>query len=148
MEQNLEIRSLQDLERLAQALAQQLNIGDVVALRGNLGAGKTTFSKYLIHELCPKNTLEQITSPTFNLVHTYEGRKPVWHFDLYRLDKREDVFELGIDDAFLYGISIIEWPQIAHDLLPKATIWLDIDFTNDENSRIISVQNHKAKIIL
>ena len=112
-------------ESLAQQLARQLRCGDIVALGGDLGAGKTTFARALIQSLGDKD--EEVPSPTFTLVQTYElSAFALWHFDLYRLESPEDAFELDIEEAFAMGVSLIEWPERLGPHLPAER--LDIRF--------------------
>jgi tRNA threonylcarbamoyladenosine biosynthesis protein TsaE len=109
--------------------------GDVFALTGDLGAGKTQFVKGVVAGLGGK---AEVTSPTFVLVHEYEdGRLPVYHFDFYRLDNSEAVLRLGFDDyVFGDGISLIEWADRYPDLIPKEAKWLSFELTG-ENTRVI-----------
>jgi len=112
--------------RLGQALAARVRPGDVIALRGGLGAGKTTLARAFIRALTAPD--EEVPSPTFTLVQVYEapaGR--LWHFDLYRLDHPDDAIELDIDDAFADGISLIEWPERLGTLLPSARLDLRLE---------------------
>lgn len=109
--------SEQETQALGAALATLLRPGDVVALHGDLGAGKTTLARGLVHALM--NRPEEVPSPTYTLVQVYEGPDfPLWHFDLYRLDQPEDVEELGWDET-VAGAALIEWPERAGGLLPK-----------------------------
>lgn len=110
---------------LGQRLAALLRPGDVVALKGDLGAGKTTLARAIVAALSPE--IEEVPSPTFTLVQTYpvqlaEGLAEIWHFDLYRLDHAEQIYELGIEDALTDGICVIEWPELVEGLLPKARL--------------------------
>ena len=92
--------------RLGQTLAALARPGDVIMLHGTLGMGKSTLARSFIQALTSAD--EDVPSPTFTLVQMYEGANgDIWHFDLYRLDKPEDAFELGIEDAFADGISLI-----------------------------------------
>lgn len=127
---NISLPSLEATEKLARWLTPHLHAGDVIALHGGLGAGKTTFSRALISALIGEET--DVPSPTYTLVQTYEGPDfPVFHFDLYRLETPEEVFELGWDET-VEGLSLIEWPDRAGPFLPK---WrLDIVFTVPEGS--------------
>ncbi len=109
--------------------------GDVFALTGDLGAGKTQFVKGFVAGL---RSAAEVTSPTFVLVHEYEGgRLPVYHFDFYRLDNREAVLRIGFDDyIFGDGVSLIEWADRYTDLIPAQAKWLSFEL-KDENSRVI-----------
>jgi len=138
MKQESFILDILQLENLAMNLSGDLVAGDVICLRGDLGSGKTTFSQFLIHALTASN--EPVTSPTFNLVHNYKSPKGmIWHFDLYRLEDKEEIYNIGIDDAFDSGISIIEWPEIIEDYLPKNIINIHLKFTEDDSKREVFI---------
>ena len=109
--------------------------GDVFALTGDLGAGKTQFVKGFVAGL---GSRAEVTSPTFVLVHEYEdGRLPVYHFDFYRLNSSEAVLRLGFDDyVFGDGVSLIEWADRYPALIPKEAKWLSFELKG-ENSRVI-----------
>ena len=128
---------LQDLMRLAYPLSQGLRPGIVVALWGDLGAGKTTFARILLQALVGKSI--DVPSPTFTLVQTYDCiHGEVWHCDLYRLKYAEEVFEIGLEDAFHQAICLIEWPERLGYLLPRHRI--DIAFKIvDESTREITL---------
>lgn len=129
------------LANLAKLIAMDLDIGDVLTLHGDLGAGKTTFTYYLINSLMEKNTV--VTSPTFNLVNIYQAKKfNIWHFDLYRIKKTIDLYEIGIEDAINSGVSIIEWPEIAIDILPKNCKKLTISISQDKKLRNVTFFNN------
>src|SRR3546814_10429878 len=107
-------------ESLGRALARLLRLGDVIALSGDLGAGKTALARALIRALPgPQGAAdEEVPSPTFTLAQIYERRPgPVWHFDLYRLESAAEVEELGFSEA-LAGIALVEWPERLGALLP------------------------------
>ncbi len=113
----VEIAALSATEALAAAISDIAALGDVIALAGALGTGKTTFARYFIRAL---GGTEEVPSPTFNLVQVYElARVTVWHFDLYRLRDPRDGIELGLDDALAGGVSVIEWPDRLGGLLPQ-----------------------------
>ena len=108
--------------RAGRVLAGLVRRGDVLALWGDLGAGKTTLARGFIGALVASE--EAVPSPTFTLVQTYAaeiGGEPVeiWHFDLYRLKSAEEAYEVGIEEAFAAGISLIEWPERLGSLLPR-----------------------------
>ena len=110
------ISALADTKALAAAAAELAVTGDVIALAGALGSGKTTFARAFIRAL---GGTEEIPSPTFNLVQVYDlPGVSVWHFDLYRLAAPRDGIELGLDEALADGISLIEWPEHLGELLP------------------------------
>jgi tRNA threonylcarbamoyladenosine biosynthesis protein TsaE len=110
-------RSAAETERLAARLAAVCAPGDVVALSGALGAGKTTFARGFVRALT--KDADEVPSPTFTLIQTYDTpRGAVWHCDLYRLTKPEDAWELGLEDAFADAICLIEWPERLGAALP------------------------------
>lgn len=103
-------RSVAETEKLGARLATLLGAGDVVFLIGDLGAGKTSFARGAVQALVPD--AQDVTSPTYNLVHVWEGADfEVWHADLYRLENPRDVEELGLLDAFDHAVCLIEWPD-------------------------------------
>jgi tRNA threonylcarbamoyladenosine biosynthesis protein TsaE len=108
----------------AARVAPLLRRGDVLALWGGLGVGKTVFARALVRAWTGADI--EVPSPTFTLVQIYEGRGPdaadVFHFDLYRIDAPEDALELGIDDAFAGGIALIEWPDRLRAFLPAVRL--------------------------
>ena len=114
-------------------------MGDTLALRGNLGAGKTTLARGLISALSGES---EVPSPTYTLVQTYETPKgELWHGDMYRLDRPEDCIELGLEDAFLDCICIIEWPDKLGDFLPRASI--DVTILFDGPGRVACIKGAK-----
>ena len=119
---------------LAASFARRALAGDVIALEGELGTGKTTFARAFIRARGKGD--EEVPSPTFTLVQVYdESEPPIWHFDLYRLEKPEEAFELGIEEAFLDGISLIEWPERLGALLPRRRLLLRLFFGERRESR-------------
>lgn len=107
--------------RTAQALARDVRAGDIFALEGGLGAGKTAFARAFVNAL--PGAAEDVPSPTFTLVQSYDrGDLTLYHFDLYRLEDPDEAFELGIEDAFHDGVSLIEWPERLGTLLPKRAL--------------------------
>lgn len=117
---------------LAKKIAESSNIGDVFALKGTLGAGKSFFAKKFINSLQKEKT--DVLSPTFNLLYSYETKKgEVFHFDLYRLKSPEELENIGFFDALKSGICLIEWPEIAAEFLPKNYQEIEIKILADEN---------------
>ncbi len=103
---------------MAGTVAKMARPGDVIALSGDLGSGKTVFARAFIH--ARTGTPEDIPSPTYTLVQTYDDAKGVaiYHFDLFRIEATDELEELGMEDAFAAGISLIEWPDRMGALLP------------------------------
>lgn len=123
--------------RLAERLAAAAGPGDVIALRGDLGAGKTAFARAFIRARLD-DPAEEVPSPTFTLVQTYEdpaGDGLVWHFDLYRLDKPDDALELDLEDAFSEGLCLVEWPDRLGGYLPRRRLDLTLTIDQDGTSR-------------
>lgn len=114
----------EDTSRLAARLAPELQPGDRLLLQGALGSGKTVFARALIRHLTGNSNLE-VPSPTFTLVQTYDTPQgPVWHFDLYRLEEAEEIYELGWEDALGEAITIVEWPERLSALAPADALTL------------------------
>jgi tRNA threonylcarbamoyl adenosine modification protein YjeE len=113
-------------DRLGEDLAMALRPGDVLALSGDLGAGKSTLARALIRALADDENLD-VPSPTFTLVQSYDARFPVHHFDLYRLASAYELDEFGFDEALSTGAALVEWPDRAGNRLPSTTILVELD---------------------
>jgi len=114
-------------EALGARIAAGLEIGDAVALEGDLGAGKTTLARAILRAL---GVTEEVPSPTFTLVQEYETPGlTVRHYDLYRVVNAREVGELGLDDALDEGAALIEWPERAGDRLPLRTLRVELSIT-------------------
>ena len=109
-------------ERFGGILAAQLKAGDVIALSGALGAGKSALARAIIQAIDPNE--DDVPSPTFTLVQHYAlaDGTPLWHLDLYRIDDAEDAMALGLDDAFVDAVCLIEWPDRLKKFLPKTSL--------------------------
>jgi tRNA threonylcarbamoyladenosine biosynthesis protein TsaE len=117
-------------------LAPALAAGDVIALCGNLGAGKTQITRGIVEGM---HSEADVTSPTFTLVHEYrDGRLPVFHFDFYRMESAAEVLGIGWDEFLSEpGVIVVEWADLFPDLLPPHTRWFQIDIQPD-GSRLIT----------
>jgi tRNA threonylcarbamoyladenosine biosynthesis protein TsaE len=127
--------SAEETAALGRERATRLRAGDVVALAGDLGTGKTQFVKGLVAGL---GSAAAVTSPTFTFLHEYTaGRLPVYHFDFYRLENCEAALRLGLDDYFFgEGVSVIEWADRFRDLIPDNAYWISFEMKS-ETARII-----------
>lgn len=124
-----DLPTLETTAAFASHLAPLLRAGDVLALQGGLGAGKTTFARALISALRGQAT--EVPSPTYTLVQTYDGPGyPIFHFDLYRLDTPDQIFELGWEDT-QDGLALIEWPDRAGAHLPTWRLELKFEILGD-----------------
>lgn len=135
----INVDSLDQLSRAAEAILQHLDGRNVVAFYGSMGAGKTT----LIRELAELLEVEDnVTSPTFAIVNQYRtgDGSPVNHFDFYRIEKIEEAYDIGYEEYFYDGgLCLVEWPEKVEELLPDDTLRVSIDITGD-NSRLITIE--------
>ena len=133
------VRGVPATWRLAAQLAAQLPDGGVVALQGELGAGKTTFVQGLARAL---GITRPVTSPTFTLVGEDPGdRLLLVHMDLFRLRSPDDLLTIGFQEYLdRKALIAVEWPERAGDLLPQETIWVKITLTQEEKTRVIEVR--------
>jgi len=124
---------------LGAKVIEQLSIGDVVALKGDLGAGKTTLVRGMLQSIMGEI---EVPSPTYTLVQTYETPKfELWHCDMYRLERPEDGYELGLLDAFEDAVCLLEWPDKLGDLMPEDALEIDIQF--DGEGRKVTLKGFK-----
>ena len=132
--------SVAETEELGAQLAARLRPGDVVAYTGDLGAGKTAFTRGIARGL---GIPERVTSPTFTIVNEYEGgRLPLFHFDLYRLGDPEELFDIGWEDYLARGgVCAVEWSENVAGPLEDEPIRVDIRRGAHDGQRVISIRN-------
>jgi tRNA threonylcarbamoyladenosine biosynthesis protein TsaE len=118
------LASEEETSLLGQWFAAQLGAGDVLLLQGPIGAGKSHLARALIRARLGR--MEDVPSPTFTLVQTYQADVEIWHADLYRLSHPDEVLELGLDEAFSTAICLIEWPDRLGSLAPETALRLEL----------------------
>ncbi len=135
---NFVTSSPEETVELGKKIGSLLKSGDVIAMQGTLAAGKTTITKGIAAALGVDDT---ITSPTFCLISEYQGKMPLYHMDVYRLNGAEDFAELGTDEMIYgNGVSVIEWSEKIMTELPKRTILLKIT-PQEDGTRLIEIDN-------
>ena len=134
--EEIHLNNEDESKELARKIAGNIKAGTVLAFNGDLGTGKSFFCREIIKSLCGEDT--KVISPTFNLLQTYESSSfTIYHYDLYRLEHVSEIYELGIEDALSGNVTLIEWPEIAASLLPRDTIYIQIDVIDDQK-RLVS----------
>lgn len=136
---SLTTHSTEQTMGLAQRLAEKLVEGDVILLEGDLGAGKTTFTKGLAKGL---HITRNVNSPTFTIIKEYEGRLPLYHMDVYRLEESDE--DLGFDDYFYgNGVTVVEWAHLIKDYLPAERLEINIYHKGDDEREVVFTGNGK-----
>ncbi len=133
--------SYEETERVAEELAKSLKGGEVIAMYGDLGAGKTAFVRGLARALGIEG---HITSPTFTIMNAYNGRLPLYHFDVYRIADPDEMYEIGCDEYIgSDGVCVIEWAELIEDILPDEYIKINIkkDSEKGDDYREITIEN-------
>ena len=142
-----DITSEHNTKVLSEKLSENLKIGDVVCLFGNLGVGKTTFIKYLINFLQKKNKVStiEVPSPTFNILNEYKVKEfKILHFDLYRLRDKDEINNLGMFENKNDSLILIEWPEIIINEISNF-IKLDFEYSDNFKKRTLSISLNKNK---
>jgi tRNA threonylcarbamoyladenosine biosynthesis protein TsaE len=135
MEKIIEINSLEELEKVAEAVIESLDGRTVVALDAPMGAGKTTLVSRIAQYL---GSEDDVTSPTFAIVNQYEGERTIYHFDMYRIDKIEEALDFGSEEYLSSGkLCLVEWPEKIEALLPEDTMVVKIEILSDTARRFI-----------
>ncbi len=138
---SIELSTLQRTESLGTVLGKIAEPGDIITLAGTLGAGKTALTQYIGRGLGIDPRI-YITSPTFSLLHEYQGRIPLYHMDLYRLGSEEEIESLGFPEYFYgHGLTVIEWPERLGSLMPAERLHVELVISG-ENSRTAHLDAH------
>lgn len=130
------IENIKEIRSAAQEFIKIMGDNKVFAFQGSMGAGKTTFIKALCEEL---GVTETVGSPTFAIINEYKGEKgmPIYHFDFYRINRLEEVYDFGYEDYFYSGnLCFIEWPELVESLLPDNTVRILIE-EQEDGTRIV-----------
>ena len=129
----------EETEELGERLGRALSPGDVVAFTGDLGAGKTAFTRGIARGL---GIGDRVTSPTFAIVNEYEGgRLPLFHFDMYRLTSSDELFDIGWEDYLARGgVCAVEWSENVKEALDRHTIWVEIRRGESQDQRVIQIK--------
>lgn len=135
MEKIIEISSLEELDKAAQAVIESLNGRTVVALDAPMGAGKTTLVSRIAALLGAE---DDVTSPTFAIVNQYEGQRTIYHFDMYRIERIEEALDFGSEEYLSSGeLCLVEWPEKIEALLPDDTMVVKIEILSDSARRFV-----------
>ncbi len=133
--------SEQDTADLARKLAAVTKPGDIWALHGTLGAGKSVFARAFVQSL---TNAKEVPSPTFTLVQMYVAPEfDIYHYDLYRLKRPDEIFELGVEEAFYTGVSLVEWPEKMGPFAPR-NMWT-VEIKAEDNRRVITISSDDAE---
>ncbi|MCI7148023.1 MAG: tRNA (adenosine(37)-N6)-threonylcarbamoyltransferase complex ATPase subunit type 1 TsaE [Candidatus Fimisoma sp.] len=131
----IKIKNEKETENFGRRLGESLSAGDVVAMVGDLGTGKTTLTGYIARGLGIKET---VSSPTFTIIKEYNsGRLPLYHFDVYRIGDPEELFNIGADEYFDGdGVCVVEWADLVSEELPENSKYIFIEYGEKEGERI------------
>lgn len=133
MEEEFTSQSPEETISLGRKFAQVLKVGDIVCLKGELGAGKTHFVKGMAEAFGISR--QEVQSPTFTLINEYPGTPPLYHMDCYRMESPNEALEIGVEEYFFgEGVCVIEWPDRIEPIIPPEAIWITID-SPDKKSR-------------
>lgn len=135
MEKILEIKSLDELDKVAQIVLNSLDGRTVVAFDAPMGAGKTTLISRIAEQLGAE---DDVTSPTFAIVNEYVGQRVIYHFDMYRIERVEEALDFGCEEYISSGeLCLVEWPEKIESLLPEDTMVVKIEILSDTERRFI-----------
>jgi tRNA threonylcarbamoyladenosine biosynthesis protein TsaE len=128
-------RSPEETEALGLKLGKILEAGTILCLSGDLGTGKTTLTKSIAKSL---GVEEYVTSPSYTIVNEYEGRLPVYHFDVYRINEIEELYEIGYEEYFFgRGVTIIEWASMIMELIPDEAVKIEIERLDEQERKFV-----------
>ena len=146
----INISKEKDTKLVAERLSKLINLGDFILLTGNLGVGKTTFTKYIINSLqrINRQVISEVPSPTFNITNEYQIKKIlIKHYDLYRIKNESELINLGIQENLKKQITLVEWPEIVKKLKIKNSISLVFKYNKSYTKRYLTIISKNKKII-
>jgi tRNA threonylcarbamoyladenosine biosynthesis protein TsaE len=148
MEINIQSKSSEDTFRIGTIIGAGADKGDIIALIGDLGTGKTCLTQGIAAGL-EVDTAYPITSPTFTLINEYPGRLVLYHFDIYRLEGSKDLEDMGYEDYFYGdGVVVIEWAERIREILPEGALFINLTYLNEhERELIVTGNEEKINII-
>lgn len=136
-----------ETKKIGKLLGDNVQPGQIILLKGDLGSGKTRFVKGIAASL---NSTKEVSSPTYNLINEYPGKMTLYHMDLYRLDNENDLLNIGFED-YLYreGIIAIEWPELAYDFLPADFLLIDFKIVSENKRKLkLKAKGEKSKKLM
>lgn len=140
MNERIETYDSKETEALGEKMGRNAKAGQIFCLSGDLGVGKTVFTKGFAKGLAIE---EAVTSPTFAIVNTYQGRLPLYHFDVYRISSEEEMEDTGYEEYFYgNGVCLVEWAELVQGLIPADAVWITIekDYTKEDAYRCITIR--------
>ena len=146
----INISKEKDTKLVAERLSKLINLGDFILLTGNLGVGKTTFTKYIINSLqrINRQQISEVPSPTFNITNEYQIKKIlIKHYDLYRIKNEKELNNLGIQENLKKQITLVEWPEVVKKLKIKNSISLIFKYNKSYTERYLTIISKNKKII-
>ncbi len=146
----INISKEKDTKLVAERLSKLINLGDLILLTGNLGVGKTTFTKYIINSLqrINRQVISEVPSPTFNITNEYQIKKIlIKHCDLYRIKNESELINLGVQENLKKQITLVEWPEIIKKFKIKNSISLIFKYNKNYTERYLTIISKNKKII-
>jgi tRNA threonylcarbamoyladenosine biosynthesis protein TsaE len=133
-------RDARETMKLGEDLGKLLSSGDFLALKGDLGAGKTAFTKGIAKGL---GVTDEITSPTFTIIHEYQGDTRLIHIDTYRLDHPQELEDIGFNDYLSEGVVVMEWADRVRNLLPRKVLWVCFEILAEDRRKITIISDSR-----
>jgi tRNA threonylcarbamoyladenosine biosynthesis protein TsaE len=140
MEKIIETYSERETIQLGEKLGRLLSSGDFLAIKGDLGAGKTAFTKGIAQGM---GIIDDVTSPTFTIINEYQGDTRLIHIDTYRLEKPQELEDIGFGDYLSEGVVVMEWADRVEDLLPRKVLWVYFEILGEQGRRLRLISNTK-----